>query len=126
VAEANLWLSEHSRPLEQAPGLPHIDLNPVNPEWSIPQCFCIVSNGLTIQTQDEWIYTVRFMEMKAFIQAGIFHFSDFWDQDIDDRAKADPFAEGFAILHSTWFLCNIIARWAYNLPVSPIELSTVA
>ncbi|KAJ5212985.1 hypothetical protein N7449_000154 [Penicillium cf. viridicatum] len=64
--------------------------------------------------------------MKEFFQAGIFHCSEFRDQDIDDRAKADPFAKAFAILQSTWFLCNIIARWASNLPVSPIELSTVA
>lgn len=126
VAELRLWLSEHTRPLEQAQDLPHIDLHPVNTEWSLPQCFCIVSNGLAIQTQDKWIYTVQFMAMKAFIQAGIFHCSDFRDQDIDDRAKADPFAKGFAILQSTWLLCNIIARWAANLPVSPIELSTVA
>ncbi|CAG8882790.1 unnamed protein product [Penicillium egyptiacum] len=126
VAEPKVWLSEHTRPLGQAHNLHHIDLVPVKTEWSLPQCFCIVSGGLAIQTQDEWIYTVRFTEMKAFIQAGILHCSDFRDQDIEDRAKVDPFAKGFAILQSTWFLCNIIARWASHLPVSPIELSTVA
>lgn len=129
-AEPKSWLSMHTRPLEQAQApkqhLHHIDLNPVNTEWSLPQCFCIVSNGLAVQTQDEWIYTIRYAEMKAFIQAGIFHPSDFRDQDIADRAKADPFAKGFAILQSTWFLCNVIARWVSTLPVSPIEVSTVA
>ncbi|KAJ5927591.1 hypothetical protein N7516_009364 [Penicillium verrucosum] len=128
VAEPKSWLSRHTRPLEQPQDqhLYHIDLNPVNTEWSLPQCFCIVSNGLAVQTQDEWIYTIRYAEMKAFIQAGIFHPSDFRDQDIADRAKADPFAKGFAILQSTWFLCNVIARWVSALPVSPIEVSTVA
>lgn len=64
--------------------------------------------------------------MKEFIQAGILHCSDFPDQDIEDRAKANPFAKGFAILQHTWIICNVIARWASDLPVSPIELLTVA
>jgi hypothetical protein len=64
--------------------------------------------------------------MKPLIQAGIVHCSDFRDQDIEDRTKADSFAKFFTVLQSTWFLCNIITRWACDLPVSPIELSTVA
>ncbi|OQE04922.1 hypothetical protein PENVUL_c028G01801 [Penicillium vulpinum] len=64
--------------------------------------------------------------MKAFIQAGVIHCSDFRDQDIEDRAKVYAFSKGFAILQSSWFMCNIIARWASDPPVSPIELLTVA
>lgn len=42
TAEPKLWLSGHNRPLEQAESLNHIDLNPVNTEWSVSQCFCIM------------------------------------------------------------------------------------
>lgn len=124
--EPKLWLSTRSRPLEQAQDLEHIDLHPVHTEWTLRQCFCINANGLALQTQDEWIYTIRPRNMKSFIQAGIIRCSDFRDRDIEDRAKADSFAKAFTVLQSTWFLCNVIARWAYSLPVSPIELATVA
>jgi hypothetical protein len=52
--------------------------------------------------------------------------SDFRDRDIEDQAKADSFAKFFTVLQSTWFLCNIITRWAYDLPVSLIEMSAFA
>lgn len=124
--EAKLPLSTRSRPPEHAHDLEHIDQDPVPTEWTLRQCFCICANGLALQTQDEWIYTVRFRDMKHFIRAGIIRYSDFTDRDVEDRAKSDSFAKAFAVLQSTWFLCNVIARWAYHLPVSPIELATVA
>ncbi|KAJ5390792.1 uncharacterized protein N7496_001860 [Penicillium cataractarum] len=125
-SEPKLWLSQRTRPLEQVENLNHVDLHPVHADWTLCQCFCVIASGLVLQTQDQWIYTIRPHDMKPLIQAGIVHCSDFRDQDIEDRAKADSFAKFFTVLQSTWFLCNVITRWAYDLPVSPIELSTVA
>lgn len=126
ISEPKLWLSQRSRQLDQVQNLDHLDLHPVHTEWTLPQCFCVAAGGLVLQTQDQWIYTIVPHEMKTLIQAGIVHCSDFRDQDIEDRTKADSFAKFFTVLQSTWFLCNIITRWACDLPVSPIELSTVA
>lgn len=64
--------------------------------------------------------------MKPFVHAGIIRYSDFGDRDIQDRAKADSLGKAFAVLRSSWFLYSVIARWAYSLPVSLIELETVA
>jgi hypothetical protein len=47
-------------------------------------------------------------------------------RDIEDRAKADPFVKGLTLLQSFWVTCNIIARAGYHLPISPLEISTVA
>lgn len=125
-SEPKLWLPQRTRPLEQVENLDHVYLHPVHTEWTLRQCFCVIAGGLVLQTQDQWIYTIQPRDMKPLIQAGILHCSDFRDQDIEDRAKADSFAKFFTVLQSTWFLCNVITRWAYDLPVSPIELSTVA
>jgi hypothetical protein len=105
-SEPKLWLSKRAIPLGQAQGLCHVDLHPVHTEWTIRQCFCIHAGGLALQTQDEWIYTLRPKDMKPFIQAGIIRCSDFRDRDVEDRAKADSFAKAFAILQSTWFLAT--------------------
>lgn len=125
-SEPKLWLSQRTTPLERVQHLDHVDLHPVHTEWTLRQCFCVIAGGLVLQTQDQWIYTIQPRDMKLLIQAGIVHCSDFRDQDIEDRAKVDSLAKFFTVLQSTWFLCNVIIRWAYELPVSPIELSTVA
>ncbi|CRG89485.1 hypothetical protein PISL3812_06521 [Talaromyces islandicus] len=124
-SEPNLWLSQRSRLLEQVQNLDHVDLHPVHAEWTLRQCFCVITGGLVLQTQGQWIYKILPRDMKPLIQAGMIHCSDFRDQDIEDRSKADSFAKFFTVLQSTWFLCNIIIRWANDLPVSPIELSTI-
>ncbi|KAJ5714539.1 uncharacterized protein N7483_011720 [Penicillium malachiteum] len=125
-SEPKLWLSKRAIPLGQAQGLDHIDLDPVHTDWTFRQCFCIDSGGVALQTQDEWIYRLRPEDMKPLIQAGIIRCSDFRDRDVEDRAKSDSFGKAFTVLQSTWFLCNCIGRWAYSLPVSPIEIATVA
>jgi hypothetical protein len=45
---------------------------------------------------------------------------------IKDQAKADTFAKAFAIFQSSWLAINILTRWAHGLPITLIELSTVA
>jgi len=124
--EPRFWLSKRAKSLGEIHDPEHITLHRVNTQWTLHQCFCIVAGGLAFQTQDEWIYTIRPQDMKQFIHAGIIHCRDFRDRDVKDRAKADSFAKAFTVLQSTWFLCSMIARWASSLPVSPIELATVA
>lgn len=83
------------------PGWNDADL--VSSKWSLSQCFCINAHGLALQTQDQWLYTVRSLDtMVALIQAGILSSSDLREQDIEDRAKADAFAKGFTVLQTTW------------------------
>lgn len=57
------------------------------------------------------------------VTAGIIRCSDFRDREVQNGAKADSLAKAFAVLQSLWTLINIISRAAYNLPISPIELS---
>jgi hypothetical protein len=83
-------------------------------------------NGLQLQTEDDWAYTVGATNVVALIEAKVVQRLDLRKRDIDDRAKADMFAKLFAILQSLWVTCNILARTAYHLPISPIEISTIA
>ncbi|KAJ6142837.1 hypothetical protein N7471_002290 [Penicillium samsonianum] len=124
--DPDAWLSKRARPLEQAQNQGSVDPHPFRTEWTLRKCFCILAGGLAIQTQDGWIYVLRRNDMKPFIEAGIVEDIDFHDRDVEDRAKADSLGKTFTVLQTSWFLVNIIARWANSLPVSPIELATVA
>ena len=97
-----------------------------SPPWTYSQGFCIRMHGLVLQTRDDWVYVVRPANAVALMQQGVVTQPKLRDSDIKDRAKADSFAKAFTLLQSSWVVCNIIARAAYSLPITAIEISTVA
>lgn len=47
-------------------------------------------------------------------------------EDIEQRTKADGFVKFVAVYQSGWFAINVVARPAYGLHVTPLELATAA
>lgn len=104
-----------------------VDANPDHiKKCTIAQGFCINMHGLFLMTQDNWLYPIRQTNVEAFIEAGVLPSVHFTNRNVTERAKADSFAKAFAVLQSGWMVCNIVARAAYRLPISLIELATVA
>lgn len=101
--------------------------DPVSSEWTLTQTFCVNAGGLVLQTPDDWIYTVSSeAEMILLIQAGLVSPCDLRKQDIEAHAKQDWLGKLFTLVQVAWFLCNVVARWAYHLSVTPFELATFA
>ncbi|KAG4429574.1 hypothetical protein IFR05_014949 [Cadophora sp. M221] len=48
------------------------------------------------------------------------------EDDISDRSKSDFFTKTFAIVQSTWLVIQSIARVSAGLPISELELATIA
>lgn len=94
--------------------------------WGTIQAFCVRMNGVILQTKDSWTFQVDYQNVVPLIEAGVIEPSHLRIPDIQTRSKADSFAKGFALLQSFWVMCNIIARAVYQMPVSPLEISTVA
>ncbi|TFK60457.1 hypothetical protein BDN72DRAFT_726550, partial [Pluteus cervinus] len=46
--------------------------------------------------------------------------------DINDRSKGDLLSKGFVILQTTWFVLECITRWATHLPLTELEVVTLA
>ncbi|KAH6886341.1 hypothetical protein B0T10DRAFT_461791 [Thelonectria olida] len=147
VAVQQLWLAKSTRDrcnssqtnrdrqtkeptsYRRAPALEHAGgnkLDPVNTQWSLAQCFCIIMGGVALQTEDDWTYIIEQRNAHTLIEAGFIRSSDFRDRDVEDRSKADSFAKAFTVVQSLWTLINIISRAAYDLPISPIELLAVS
>ncbi|KAJ5919757.1 hypothetical protein N7454_009592 [Penicillium verhagenii] len=96
------------------------------PRWSVAQGYCLAMNGVLLQTKDRWTYPVQTNNVVPLIEAGIVLPGHVRSRDIKDRAKADSFGKAFTLLQSLWVTTNIVARRAYDLPISPLEYSTVA
>lgn len=94
--------------------------------WTAIQGFCIAMRGAILITEDEWTYPVLPSNVVPLIETGVIKHSHLRERDIQDRAKADSLAKAFTMLQTFWVTCNIIARAAYNLPITPLEISTVA
>ncbi|KAJ7050176.1 hypothetical protein C8F01DRAFT_1179662, partial [Mycena amicta] len=45
---------------------------------------------------------------------------------IEDKSKGDPFSKGIAFLQGLWFVVQCIARTAQHLPLSELEVATLA
>ncbi|KAL2797084.1 hypothetical protein BJX66DRAFT_298187 [Aspergillus keveii] len=122
------WLYTRSKPLDVAAEWrdSSIKIYPPLPKWTLPQCFVVYMAGLTLETEDEWIFQVQPRIAHRLIDAGIIRCSDFESREIQGRAKTDGFAKAFAVLQSLWTLGNIIARAAYDLPITPLEFATLA
>ncbi|KAL2071624.1 hypothetical protein VTL71DRAFT_12859 [Oculimacula yallundae] len=48
------------------------------------------------------------------------------EEDLNDRSKSDFFTKTFAIVQSTWLVVQSIARVSAGLPLSELELATIA
>ncbi|KAF3011963.1 hypothetical protein E8E15_002253 [Penicillium rubens] len=124
--DPNAWLTKRATPLEKVQNQHSANPPQFRTEWTLRKCFCILAGGLALQTQDGWIYVLRASDMKPFIEASIVEDIDFHDRDVEDHAKADSLGKTFTVVQTSWFLVDTIARWASSLPVSPLELATVA
>ncbi|KAJ5741599.1 hypothetical protein N7533_011008 [Penicillium manginii] len=94
--------------------------------WNTTHGFCVNMRGVILQTKDGWTYPINDGNITLLANAGVIKDTDIRARDINDRAKADSFAKGFSIIQSGWVACNVIARRVYDLPISAIEISTVA
>ncbi|KAJ7278733.1 hypothetical protein C8J57DRAFT_1573372 [Mycena rebaudengoi] len=47
-------------------------------------------------------------------------------EDITDKSKGDALSKGIAFAQGTWFMTQCFARLAQNLPVSELEVATLA
>ncbi|KAF5366085.1 hypothetical protein D9757_012383 [Collybiopsis confluens] len=48
------------------------------------------------------------------------------EEELEDRNKSDSFAKLIAVGQTTWFVVQLCARWATNLPITELEVMTLA
>ncbi|KAG2070538.1 hypothetical protein BDR04DRAFT_1128440 [Suillus decipiens] len=102
--------------------------------WAILQCFkwtwthgffaCM--GGFVLYVDDQPWGTLTPKELLQFIRDRSVDMPVITEADIQDRSKGDVLSKCVAILQLVWFLIQIIARYAQNLPVTPLEIDTLS
>ncbi|KXN92017.1 hypothetical protein AN958_11160 [Leucoagaricus sp. SymC.cos] len=112
-----------------------------NPSWALMHGFLFEMQGLVYSHDGEpckancdGLKLPR--EVKALHKAGrneviqvpsqIPRSFDLSEERVNDKSKGDAFTKLLVIVQTSWFIIQCIARWATHLPVTELELVTLA
>lgn len=65
-------------------------------------------------------------EMETLAKSELIDFPRITEEEIQDRSKGDFISKGLVVVQSTWFVLQCLARAVKHLPVSELEVMTLA
>ncbi|KAG0692337.1 hypothetical protein DFH29DRAFT_970169 [Suillus ampliporus] len=65
-------------------------------------------------------------ELLRFVHEGYVDMPVITEADIEDRSKGDGLSKAIAILQLAWFILQLVARYTQNLPMTLLEIDTLA
>ena len=83
--------------------------------------FFALMGGFVRFEGDEGPYTLSPEDIKSHLRK-----NDVTEKDIQDRSKGDTLSKGFAVLQAGWFVLQCIARHFQGLPITELEIVTLA
>ncbi|KAG2068119.1 hypothetical protein BDR04DRAFT_1129340 [Suillus decipiens] len=98
----------------------------IAPEFMIYWAICqFLSARFVLYVDGEPRATLEPEELLRFVRDRSVDMPVITEADIQDRSKGDVLSKYVAILQLVWFFIQVIARYAQNLPVTPLEIDTL-
>jgi len=94
--------------------------------WTITHGFFASMGGFVLYKDGVMAETLEIEELELLELEGKIDWPDISEKDIQDRSKGDSFSKGFAVLQTTWFITQCIARGVAGLNLTELELVTLA
>lgn len=94
--------------------------------WSSVHAFYANAGGFLLETPDAPAFPVNATSICYLVSKGRIDAPIITKEEIWDKSKADLFAKCVAFVQAGWLLCAMIGRAAQKLPITPIELFTIA
>jgi hypothetical protein len=91
--------------------------------WESEHAFFAIMGGFMFYDKDKPIATVRPKDFRKFSAED---FPSITSEEISDRSKGDVISKGLAIVQTGWFVLQCIGRRFQHLPITQMELATVA
>lgn len=95
-------------------------------DWAIVHAFYADSGGFLLHSQDAASFPVIVKQICYLVQRGYLSVPKITKREIWDKSKADRLAKAIAGSQAIWLMAQVIARSVQGLPVTPLELSTIA
>lgn len=94
--------------------------------WRLEHAFYANSGGFLLQCPDCAAFPVNAASVYFLVSKGYIDLPDMTADEIKDKSKADSFAKFVAIFQGFWLVAQTIARLVQGLPLSQLELFTLA
>lgn len=87
--------------------------------WNLTHGFLLEMHGLT----HDWGKSVQYVDVYV---SGIPNLVDIPEEELLDKSKGDFLTKTLVVLQTSWFMFQCIARWIQHLPVTELEVITLA
>ncbi|KAG2117515.1 hypothetical protein BD769DRAFT_1778026 [Suillus cothurnatus] len=94
--------------------------------WTVTYGFFAWMGGFMLYVDGKPRATLEPNELLGFVREGSVEMPVIVEADIEDRSKGDALSKGIAILQLGWFVLQLVARYAQSLPITLLELDTLA
>ncbi|OJA20687.1 hypothetical protein AZE42_06031 [Rhizopogon vesiculosus] len=94
--------------------------------WTMTHGFFAWMGGFLLYVDGRPRATLTPDELGDFVRERFVDMHDITEADIEDRSKGDMLSKGIAILQLVWFVLQLGARYVQNLPITLLEIDTLA
>ena len=98
------------------------------PWWTITHGFYAEMGGYRVvsDASDKLGYTFRVQELMWLTDKKLLTIPEITQEELHDRSNADYLIKGIVLVQCTWFMLQVCARVNQSLPLTTLELATVA
>ena len=82
--------------------------------------------GFKLFDENGPVRTLEPQDLQTLARKGDIDFPDITEREIQDRSKGDALSKGLVLIQTSWFILQCIARRIERLPITELELVTLA
>ena len=94
--------------------------------WTRAHSFFLIMGGFTLYEGEKPVRVLEAKDLEELSEAGKIEWPTITKEEIADRSKGDYLSKAIVLFQTTWFVGQCIARGAYHLTVTELEVVTVA
>jgi len=94
--------------------------------WTRSHGFLAVMGGFMLYEGGKASRILQGDELEFLSNSGAIIFPDITEKQIKDRSKGDGLTKTIVVIQTSWFILQCIARRVEHLPVTELEIATVA
>ena len=95
-------------------------------KWTMVHAFYADMGGFLLVSPDSTPFPISAKQVHYLVSQGFLQLPNITRAEIWDKSKADMFAKSVASFQAAWLVAQVVSRGVQRLPVTLLELSTVA
>jgi len=97
-----------------------------HPGWTRAHAFFLIMGGFTLHEGGKPVRVLEAKDLEELSEAGKIKWPIITKEEIADRSKGDYLSKTIVVFQATWFIGQCIARGAYGLTLTELEVVTAA